>query len=145
MLLVFGAPGQLPSLAGREHGRPIPLADMNASARSRRRRFLSRQRRAVPIGLIDTDKTGPAIAIARSCVRSGARGRLHSADLLGKPAWTSNIFPIDLHDWFFSGKLTIKPTSNACTERTTARCCPPSVLCQRSPYRARYAAETLSS
>ena len=30
-------------------------------------------------------------------------------------------------------------------ERTTARCCPPSVLCQRSPYRARYAAKTPSS
>jgi hypothetical protein len=28
MLLVFGAPCQLPSLAGQEHGRTIPLADM---------------------------------------------------------------------------------------------------------------------
>jgi hypothetical protein len=26
MLLVFGAPGQLPSQAGQEHGRTIPLA-----------------------------------------------------------------------------------------------------------------------
>jgi hypothetical protein len=29
VLLVFGAPGQLPSLAGQEHGRTIPLADMS--------------------------------------------------------------------------------------------------------------------
>ena len=28
MLLVFGAPCQLPSLAGQEHGRTIPLTDM---------------------------------------------------------------------------------------------------------------------
>jgi hypothetical protein len=27
VLLVFGAPSQLPSLAGLEHGRTIPLAD----------------------------------------------------------------------------------------------------------------------
>jgi hypothetical protein len=29
MLLVFGAPSQLKTLAGQEHGRTIPLADMN--------------------------------------------------------------------------------------------------------------------
>src|SRR5262245_43320712 len=29
VLLVFGAPCQLPLLAGREHGRTIPLADMD--------------------------------------------------------------------------------------------------------------------
>jgi hypothetical protein len=28
VLLVFGAPGQLKTLAGQEHGRTIPLADM---------------------------------------------------------------------------------------------------------------------
>jgi hypothetical protein len=28
VLLVFGAPGQLPSLAGQEHGRTIPLAEV---------------------------------------------------------------------------------------------------------------------
>ncbi len=28
VLLVFGAPGQLKTLAGREHGRTIPLADI---------------------------------------------------------------------------------------------------------------------
>jgi hypothetical protein len=28
VLLVVGAPGQLPSLAGQEHGRTIPLADI---------------------------------------------------------------------------------------------------------------------
>jgi hypothetical protein len=28
VLLVFGAPCQLPSLAGQEHGRTIPLADL---------------------------------------------------------------------------------------------------------------------
>jgi hypothetical protein len=28
VLLVFGAPGQLRSLTGQEHGRTIPLADM---------------------------------------------------------------------------------------------------------------------
>jgi hypothetical protein len=28
MLLVFGAPCQLPSLAGQEHGRTIPLAEV---------------------------------------------------------------------------------------------------------------------
>jgi hypothetical protein len=33
VLLVFGAPGQLRSLAGQEHGRTIPLANM-AIARS---------------------------------------------------------------------------------------------------------------
>jgi hypothetical protein len=27
VLLVFGAPGQFPSLAGQEHGRTIPLTD----------------------------------------------------------------------------------------------------------------------
>jgi len=27
VLLVFGAPGQLKTLAGQEHGRTIPLAD----------------------------------------------------------------------------------------------------------------------
>ena len=30
MLLVFGAPDQLRSLAGQEHGRTIPLADASA-------------------------------------------------------------------------------------------------------------------
>jgi len=29
VLLVFGAPCQLQSLAGQEHGRTIPLADVN--------------------------------------------------------------------------------------------------------------------
>jgi hypothetical protein len=29
VLLVFGAPGQLLSLAGQEHGRTIPLADVD--------------------------------------------------------------------------------------------------------------------
>ena len=33
MLLVLGAPGQLRSLAGQEHGRTIPLADMLAGLR----------------------------------------------------------------------------------------------------------------
>jgi hypothetical protein len=28
VLLVFGAPGQFPSLAGQEDGRAIPLADL---------------------------------------------------------------------------------------------------------------------
>src|ERR1700741_5651888 len=32
VLLVFAAPGQLLSLAGREHGRTIPLADFAADA-----------------------------------------------------------------------------------------------------------------
>jgi len=31
VLLVFGAPCQLRSLAGQEHGRTIPLADLRAS------------------------------------------------------------------------------------------------------------------
>jgi hypothetical protein len=30
VLLVFGAPGQLKTLAGQEHGRTIPLADVAA-------------------------------------------------------------------------------------------------------------------
>jgi hypothetical protein len=30
VLLVFGAPCQLPSLAGQEHGRTIPLADIGS-------------------------------------------------------------------------------------------------------------------
>jgi len=30
VLLVFGAPCQLPSLAGQEHGRTIPLTDITA-------------------------------------------------------------------------------------------------------------------
>jgi hypothetical protein len=30
VLLVFGAPGQLQSVAGQEHGRTIPLADILA-------------------------------------------------------------------------------------------------------------------
>ena len=32
MLLVFGAPCQLPSLAGQEHGRTIPLTDLAAKS-----------------------------------------------------------------------------------------------------------------
>jgi hypothetical protein len=32
MLLVFGAPCQLRLLAGQEHGRTIPLADMEISS-----------------------------------------------------------------------------------------------------------------
>jgi len=32
VLLVFGAPCQLPSLAGQEHGRTIPLADVTLAA-----------------------------------------------------------------------------------------------------------------
>jgi hypothetical protein len=36
VLLVVGAPGQLPSLAGQEHGRTIPLADVNAALVERR-------------------------------------------------------------------------------------------------------------
>jgi hypothetical protein len=32
VLLVFGAPCQLRSLAGQEHGRTIPLADIKALA-----------------------------------------------------------------------------------------------------------------
>jgi hypothetical protein len=31
VLLVFGAPCQLPSLAGQEHGRTIPLADFHSA------------------------------------------------------------------------------------------------------------------
>jgi hypothetical protein len=31
VLLVFGAPCQLPSLTGREHGRTIPLADITSA------------------------------------------------------------------------------------------------------------------
>jgi hypothetical protein len=33
VLLVFGAPGQLKTLAGQEHGRTIPLADIRHSER----------------------------------------------------------------------------------------------------------------
>jgi len=33
VLLVFGAPGQLKTLAGQEHGRTIPLADIGISLR----------------------------------------------------------------------------------------------------------------
>jgi hypothetical protein len=33
VLLVFGAPGQLKTLAGQEHGRTIPLADIGRSER----------------------------------------------------------------------------------------------------------------
>jgi hypothetical protein len=35
VLLVFGAPGQLKTLAGQEHGRTIPLADISLRQQSR--------------------------------------------------------------------------------------------------------------
>jgi hypothetical protein len=33
VLLVFGAPGQLKTLAGQEHGRTIPLTDIQFASR----------------------------------------------------------------------------------------------------------------
>jgi hypothetical protein len=39
VLLVFGAPGQLKTLAGQEHGRTIPLADIGCALRTNKRRF----------------------------------------------------------------------------------------------------------
>jgi hypothetical protein len=55
-LLVFGAPCQLQSLAGQEHGRTIPLADLHRRChlgkiidrrRRRLRRRICRRKRAV--------------------------------------------------------------------------------------------------
>jgi hypothetical protein len=41
MLLVVGAPGQLQSLPGQEHGRTIPLADIGVSASQKSHRTVT--------------------------------------------------------------------------------------------------------
>jgi DNA replication protein DnaC len=69
--------------------------------------FIAQQRNAVLVGGTGTGKTHLAIAIGRSCIRSGARGRFYNAvDLVNRleaeaamgatagspissPAWTS--------------------------------------------------------
>ncbi len=52
VLLVFGAPCQLRLLAGQEHGRTIPLADIEAQAR-------------LPIRAVLHDKKGGSVSIAQ--------------------------------------------------------------------------------
>ena len=47
--------------------------------------FLTQQRNAVLVGGTGTGKTHPAIAIARSCIRAGARGRFYNVvDLVNR-------------------------------------------------------------
>src|SRR5215467_8010978 len=47
--------------------------------------FLDQQRNAVPVGGTGTGKTHLAIAIARSCIRAGSRGRFYNVvDLVNR-------------------------------------------------------------
>jgi hypothetical protein len=43
--------------------------------------FIAQQRNAVLVGGTGTGKTHRAIAIARSCIRSGARGRFYTSSI----------------------------------------------------------------
>src|ERR1017187_10193788 len=106
VLLVFGAPGQLKPLAGQEHGRTIPLADISirgpqcSEGRVQSMILVPSAFARAALSLICCNRSGecPFQCVTSAITRSGSRERYESVGLPGNILFvrfgSSSIFPV---------------------------------------------------